>query len=212
MKRILCYGDSNTWGYIAGSGKRYPHDVRWTGVVQRELGEGYQVLEEGLVGRTTVFDNPFAPWRNGIDYLMPCLITHKPIALIIVMLGSNDLRWTTAFGSSEGARRIVGQIKLSAHMEGNSIFTDKPEILVVAPIHAHENLKYMVDEFKQLYPERSLRFAEHYARMAKETGCAFLDAALYVEPSEIDGLHMTQESHERLGLAIAQKVKDLLEE
>ena len=92
MKRILCYGDSNTWGYIAGSGKRYPHDVRWTGVVQRELGEGYQVLEEGLVGRTTVFDNPFAPWRNGIDYLMPCLITHKPIDLIIVMLGSNDLR------------------------------------------------------------------------------------------------------------------------
>ena len=70
MKQILCYGDSNTWGYTAGTGVRYPHDVRWTGVMQRELGSEYTVLEEGLNGRTSVFDNPFSPHRSGISYLV----------------------------------------------------------------------------------------------------------------------------------------------
>ena len=211
MRRILCYGDSNTWGYTAGTGVRYAHDVRWTGVLQRELGEEYKVLEEGLNGRTSVFDNPFSPWRSGIDYLMPCLITHKPIDVIVVMLGTNDLRWTTAFGASEGVRRIVKQIKWAAHLEESSdIFADQTRILVVSPILAHEVMKHSANEFHHVYPERSREFAKHFAKMAEETGCDFLDAAVYAEPSEVDGLHMTKESHERLGVAIAKKVQEML--
>lgn len=213
MKRILCYGDSNTWGYVAGSGARYPYNVRWTGVAQRELGNEYIILEEGLNGRTSVFDNPFSPWRSGIDYLMPCLITHKPIDMVVVMLGTNDLRWTTAFGASEGVRRIIKQIKWAAHLEESSdIFVDEVKILVVSPIHAHELLMHSINEFHHVYPERSCEFAKHYSRMAKETGCEFLDATLYAEPSEADGIHMKQESHECLGRAIAQKVREMLED
>jgi len=211
MRRILCYGDSNTWGYTAGTGVRYAHDVRWTGVLQRELGAKYKVLEEGLNGRTSVFDNPFSPWRSGMDYLMPCLITHKPIDLIVVMLGTNDLRWTSAYGASEGVRRIVKQIRWAAHLEESSgIFADEARILVVSPIRAHEMLKTSANEFYRAYPERSLAFSAHFAKMAQETGCGFLDAALYAEPSDADGLHMTMDSHERLGAAIAKKVQEML--
>ena len=66
MRRILCYGDSNTWGYIPASGARYEPDVRWTGVAQRLLGSDYTLIEEGMNGRTTVYENPLSPGRNGM--------------------------------------------------------------------------------------------------------------------------------------------------
>lgn len=213
MRRILCYGDSNTWGYTAGTGVRYPHDVCWTGVMQRELGAEYTVLEEGLNGRTSVFDNPFSPYRSGVAYLLPCLLTHRPLDVIVVMLGTNDLRWTTAFGASEGVRRIVKEIKLAAHLEeSSSVFADQTRILVVSPILAHPRMEGPeFNEVHRLYPARSREFAAHFAKMAAETGCDFLDAAQFAEPSEVDGLHMTQESHARLGKAIADKVREMLE-
>lgn len=96
MRHILCYGDSNTWGYTPGTGERHAPDVRWTGVLRRLLGEGWEVLEEGMNGRTTVFDNPMSQGRNGSAYLLTCLETHKPLDLVILMLGTNDLRFTDA--------------------------------------------------------------------------------------------------------------------
>ena len=92
MITVLCYGDSNTYGYNPSNGFRYPPDVRWTGRLQRLLGEGYHVVEEGCNGRTTVYDDPLEGWKNGIDYLKPCLNSHKPVDIVILMLGSNDLK------------------------------------------------------------------------------------------------------------------------
>ena len=92
MKNVLCYGDSNTYGYIPETGLRYPKNVRWTGVLQNLLGKNFNVIEEGCNGRTTIFDDPIEGWKNGRDYLKPCLNSHKPIDIIIMMLGSNDLK------------------------------------------------------------------------------------------------------------------------
>lgn len=84
MTTILCYGDSNTYGYNPVNGLRYPKDVRWTGVLQKLLGEQYAVIEEGCNGRTTVFEDIAEPWKEGLGYLKPCLNTHKPIDLSLI--------------------------------------------------------------------------------------------------------------------------------
>ena len=99
MKRILCYGDSNTWGNIPADGRRYPADVRWTGVAAKLLGDGYSIIEEGLNGRTTSFDDYYVDCRNGRKGLGYALCAHAPIDLIVVSLGTNDLKYTGAVGS-----------------------------------------------------------------------------------------------------------------
>jgi lysophospholipase L1-like esterase len=91
MKTILCYGDSNTWGYAPGTGKRYLRHERWTGVLQQLLGSNAVVIEEGLNGRTTTLDDPTKPFRNGKDYLIPCLDSHAPLDLVVLMLGTEHV-------------------------------------------------------------------------------------------------------------------------
>ena len=110
MTTILCYGDSNTYGYNPVNGLRYPKDVRWTGVLQKLLGEQYAVIEEGCNGRTTVFEDIAEPWKAGLGYLKPCLNTHKPIDFVIMMLGSNDLKrmfHASAKEIADGAEQLV---------------------------------------------------------------------------------------------------------
>ena len=107
MKTIMCYGDSNTWGCIPLAGpqppRRYGPAQRWPGVLRRELGDGYWIVEEGLNGRTTVWDDPLEPFRSGKELLAPCLMTHEPIDLVIVMLGTNDLK--RRFGGARATSR-----------------------------------------------------------------------------------------------------------
>src|SRR6056297_2207238 len=92
MKRILCYGDSNTWGYVPLTGERYDETVRWTMLLQEKLGGDYKIIEEGLNGRTTVLDDPLEPGRNGLTYLGPCVQSQSPLDLVVLMLGTNDLK------------------------------------------------------------------------------------------------------------------------
>lgn len=168
MRHILCYGDSNTWGYTPGTGERHAPDVRWTGVLRRLLGEGWEVLEEGMNGRTTVFDNPMSPGRNGSVYLLTCLETHKPLDLVILMLGTNDLRFTDAWGAAEGAAALVKKVRLYNHMEESThIFPGKPRILLIAPILAHADLdnRDVIGRWRS-YPQKSRGFAAAYAAVA----------------------------------------------
>ena len=217
MRRILCFGDSNTWGYVAGTGERYAHDVRWTGVVQRELGGDYTVIEEGLNGRTSVYDHPRALARKGIDDLLPCLLSQKPLDLVVLMLGTNDLQWTDAYGAAGGARFMVDRIKHYSYLEESSwMFKEgkgQARILLIAPIRVHPCVNER-DPIKRRhnYVEEAKLFSELYEQAARETGCYFLDAAQYAEPSEADGLHMTLESHEKFGVAVAEKIKEIFAE
>lgn len=212
MKRILCYGDSNTWGYTPGTGVRYAPDVRWTGILQKELGDEALVIEEGLNGRTTVYENPSNLYRNGLTYLMPCLISQKPLDLVVLMLGTNDLGLTDAYGAADGARCLCKQIRLAHHLEESSpIFPSGPRILLMAPPLAHENLdnRECIEHVRH-YREESLSFARLYKGLATELGLDYLNAAAYTCPSPIDGVHLDVESHRRLGLAVAEKVRQIL--
>ena len=179
MRHILCYGDSNTWGYTPGTGERHAPDVRWTGVLRRLLGEGWEVLEEGMNGRTTVFDNPMSQGRNGSAYLLTCLETHKPLDLVILMLGTNDLRFTDAWGAAEGAAALVKKIRLYNRMEESThIFPGKPRILLIAPILVRADLdnRDVIERWRS-YPQKSRGFAAAYAAVAAELGVDFLNAA-----------------------------------
>ena len=92
--QILCYGDSNTWGCNPADGTRYPADVRWTGVLADSLGEEYHIIEEGLNGRTSVYEDPVEDILSGIAYFKPCLASHMPLDCVVVMLGTNDILLT----------------------------------------------------------------------------------------------------------------------
>ena len=116
MKTILCFGDSNTWGYNPENCQRFGPDERWTGILRNSLGEDYQVIEEGLNGRTTLWDDPIEGFKNGLDYLMPCLESHKPFDLITIMLGTNDLKYrfsVSAFDIAESVGVLVRQVQQS---------------------------------------------------------------------------------------------------
>ena len=132
MKTILCYGDSNTWGYNPSTGGRYPRDVRWPGVLRRELGDDYLVIEEGLNGRTTVWDDPIEGYKNGKEYLVPCLETHKPLDLVIILLGTNDLKVrfsVSAYDIANGAGALVQIVQKSEIGPGGRA----PQVLLLAP-------------------------------------------------------------------------------
>ena len=127
MKTILCYGDSNTWGYDPANQTRYPRDVRWPGVLRNGLGDGYIVIEEGLNGRTTVWDDPIELDKNGATYLRPCIQTHKPLDFVIIMLGTNDLKTRfslPAYDIASGAGVLVDIVDIDTRIKFNGVFVD----------------------------------------------------------------------------------------
>ncbi len=216
MKTILCFGDSNTWGYDAagtaatGQLQRHPHDVRWPGVLARELGAGFRVIEEGQNGRTTVHDDPFTICRNGKDYLPACLESHKPLDLVVMMLGSNDLKSVfnvPAMEIANGASILARMILQS----DAGIDARPPKLLLICPpavvdmSHAPEIAEKFGDSVA-----RSRRLPQHYENVARQLGCAFLNAQDIVTASLLDGIHLEASEHEKLGNAVAAKVRVLL--
>ena len=207
MKTILCYGDSNTWGYNPVTQNRFPRDVRWTGVLRATLGEEYCVIEEGLNGRTTVWDDPIEGYKNGREYLIPCLETHKPIDLVLIMLGTNDLKKRfslSAYDIANGAGVLVDVVNKS----DAGLHDQPPPVLLMAPPPVTK-----LTEFREMFEgaeAKSLRFAQHYQRVAQEQGCAFLDTGLIIHCSDLDGIHFEADQHHALGIAVAQRVRQLL--
>ena len=207
MRTVLCYGDSNTWGYDPSTQGRYPRQVRWPGVLRRELGEGYLVTEEGLNGRTTVWDDPIEGYKNGRSYLIPCLETHKPIDLVVILLGTNDLKMrfsVSAFDIANGAGVLVDVVQKSAAGPGDRA----PQVLLLAPPPV-SRLSDFAEMFEGAGP-KSRRFAAHYRRVAEERGCEFLDTSEWIVSSDLDGIHLEESEHAKLGKAVARKVKALL--
>ena len=210
MKTILCYGDSNTYGYDPSTGFRYPADVRWTGVLKGLLGPDYVLIEEGCNGRTTVFDDPLEGWKNGLDYLKPCLNSHKPVDIVVMMLGSNDLK--DCFGASaaeiaDGAGVLVQTIQEFTQIKQGYV----PVIVLVSPPLIGpeiENSPFSY-AFDDTAIERSRRFAEEYKRVADKYGCVFFDAAPVAPPSRLDSLHLMPEAHKSLGEALARVIRTL---
>lgn len=208
MKTILCYGDSNTYGYNPSNCLRYDRSIRWPGHLQDVLGERFSVVEEGCNGRTTVTDDPVEGWKNGLDYLKPCLNSHKPVDMVILMLGTNDLKeifHKTAEEIAHDAGILVDVIQsFTAEKQGYL-----PKIILVSPPRIGEGMPSSM--FSNSFTPRTIAesgaFATYYGQVAKEKGCIFFDAASCVEPSEEDSLHLTAEGHLALAEALAEVVR-----
>ncbi len=209
MRNILCFGDSNTWGYTPGTGIRYEPEVRWPGVLAAELGEEYHVAEDGLNGRTTAFDFPWGDCRNGLTALPYALLSEKPLNLLIIALGINDLTVVDAAFSAKSAAGLIRKTRmLQAVPDANTaVFPEGMKVLLIAPAPVHPNYDKMYG--LPLYEESRL-LSDAYRRMANENGVDFLDAGLYASASPEDCIHFTPESHRNLGLAVAERVKVIL--
>lgn len=203
--KVLCYGDSNTWGRDPhGSGIRYPVNVRWTGLLQSKLGNGYWIIEEGLGGRTTVIDDPKREGRNGKTYLMPCLETHNPLDIIILMLGTNDFKERLNQTAEEIGRNIEELIKVitSFTAEKNS----KPlQLILLSPPYVDESVTGVKDNYLGA-EKKSKKLAYFYEKVAKAYNCEFLDIARFIKPSKIDGYHLEPESHQIIADILSKKV------
>jgi lysophospholipase L1-like esterase len=207
MPVIVAYGDSNTWGYDPTAGARFPAGVRWTGVMSRELGSDFRVIEEGLNGRTTVFDDPIEPHRNGLAYLPPCLLSHSPLDLIIISLGCNDLKRRFSLSSSDiaqGAERLV----LTAKSFGVGPDGTPPAIILAAPPPVVE-LAAFADMFEGAR-EKSLSLGARYRALAELHGTGFIDAGEHIHCSPLDGIHFEADQHAILGGVMARAVRERL--
>ena len=206
MKTILCYGDSNTWGYDPASQTRFPRDVRWPGILRKTLGEDYLIIEEGLNGRTTVWDDPIELDKNGATYLRPCIQTHKPLDLVIIMIGTNDLKTRfslNAYDIASGAGVLVDIVKKS----NTGINAGAPEVLLIAP---PSTVSYPDTQIFVGAEEKSIGFSKQYRRVADEKECHFLDAGEHAKSSPLDGIHLEADMHRTLGIAVAAKIKTIL--
>ena len=195
-RRVLCFGDSNTWGYVPASGKRYPIGVRWTSLLQEKLGDDYEIIEEGLNSRTTDVDDPKHIGKNGLTYFRPCLETHDPIDLIILMLGTNDMKERF---SRTPERIAVGveNLLLSVGEFVKEEETQMPKIIVVSPPLVDEE----VEEVKEKYlgaGEKSKHLGSLYEVVAKKYDCRFVNIAKLVSPSKNDGYHLEPEDHKKI--------------
>lgn len=203
--RILCIGDSNTWGYVPGTGARHAH--RWTRVLAGLMPQA-EIIEEGYSGRTLTAPDLERRERCGMDYLKMLLMSHKPVDCVVLMLGTNDLKsfyHASAHSIANGIREYLKVILNPYQWEGFSV----PKVLVVSPILLGEDLPrregpYGIWDENSVLQARGLAGA--IAPICAQYGAEFLDAAQFAQPSEVDCIHMDQENHARLAQVIFEKL------
>ena len=211
-KRILCFGDSNTWGFTPLTGERYDEHTRWTGVLQDQLGDDYVVLEDGMNARTSAYDDMRDLWRRGRDALPISLITQKPLDLLVISLGTNDLKFTDARGAAKGVESLISLADMvQCKKESSLVFPNGMKVLVISPIRIGKKLDDDPNTTIRNGYTESQQFSERFRHMCQVKGVEFLDAAEYAEPSAEDAIHMKPEGHRALGMAVAEKVKAILE-
>ena len=193
---VLCYGDSNTYGSVPGGGDRFPRDVRWPGVLAARLGGGWHVVEEGLGGRTTVFDDPILPDRNGKTYLLPCLLSHQPLDLVVVFLGTNDLkaRFSASAADIAGGVAVLTEIALAV----------APKVLVLG-LPRLGPLDERADELAGAH-EKAERMRPYLREYTGELGVELLELHELVSYTDEDGFHLDAAGHRTIGEAVAHRV------
>jgi lysophospholipase L1-like esterase len=207
VKRIVCYGDSNTWGYDPATRRRFPADVRWTGVLARELGSGYQIIEEGLNGRTTILDDPWEPERNGKTYLRPCLESHQPLDLVTIMLGTNDLKARHRVSASDIAQGAAVLVDVAQHHARRADDSPAPVLLICPPPIA------TLTTFDRMFEgadAKSRELGRYFRMVAEWHDVPLLDAGDVIVSSDLDGIHFGAAEHTKLGAAVADAVRRVL--
>lgn len=211
MKRILCYGDSNTYGTIPmasqDDARRHPFDTRWPGVVQAHFGDRALIIEEGLPGRTTIHDDPIeGAYRNGRPYLQGAIESHNPLDIVVIMLGVNDLKARfslTAWDIAESVGKLADLV-----MSNSALQKSPPKLLLVAAPHILES-GWLAEMFKG-GAEKSKHIATHLKKVAEARKIEWLDLAPVAKVSPVDGVHFDAESQIAMGKAIAAKLQTMI--
>lgn len=210
-KVVLCYGDSNTYGQMPDKLQRYPANVRWTGQLQNILGDDYYVIEEGLGGRTTDLDYTRKLGRNGKTYLMPCLQSHKPFDVVVIMLGTNDLKIEYARTAEQVAAACSGLIDDVQQYSGDAN-GQPPHIVLVSPILIDDTAPNFAASYTDYYDARAVEESRKLAgvmhAVAEQQACAFIDAASVACAGD-EGVHWDEPSHGRFAKELAAKVRQL---
>lgn len=207
MTRILIYGDSNTFGIgpmpYLGAHVVHPQGVRWGDVAAHALGADWDVVIEGLPGRTTIHDDPIeGAYRNGLMVLPAILHSHKPIDILVICLGTNDLKHRFGLRAQDVA---LGLARLAREALASGTVA---QVLVVAPPPVKER-----GDFAEMFAGAEARgtgLSDHVARFADEEGAAFLDAGAVIAVDETDGIHWSASAHTALGAALANKVRGMI--
>lgn len=207
MKTVVCFGDSNTYGYNPSqNGRRYPRNIRWTGLLSQKLGPDFHIIEEGLNGRTTGFDDNIEPYRNACNYIIPCIMSHTPIDLLIIMLGTNDTKERYHLSAKEIIYSLEELIrKVLNHFHWSD---QKPEILLVSPVPLKDKL--VDDEFSLASIEKSKALPELYETLAIEYGIHYLSASQFIISLGCDHIHLSPENHTELADVLAAKIQNIL--
>jgi lysophospholipase L1-like esterase len=213
MQHILVYSDSLSWGIIPTTRQRLPFDQRWPGVMEIALcssGKKVRVIEDCLNGRRTVWDDPFKPGRNGLVGLAQRIEIHSPLALVVLMLGTNDFQSVhehNAWHSSQGVLALVSAIRTAPIEPGMPV----PRILVVAPPAIQTPKGPIAPKFEG-GERKCVGLAAAYRNVCKEVGCHFFDAGSVITTSKLDGVHLDAEQHLALGNELSRVVRPLMAE
>jgi lysophospholipase L1-like esterase len=213
MQQLLVYSDSLTWGIIPDTRRRLEFEARWPGVMEavlRQTGRSVRVIEDCLNGRRTAFEDPYKPGRNGLLGLEQRIEIHSPLALVILMLGTNDFQSMHAHGawhSAQGMAGLVDAVRRAPVEPGMPI----PEILIVAPPAIQKPKGPIAAKF-QGAETKSSGLADAFQQVARERGCHFFDAGRVTASSKVDGVHLDADQHLELGRALAEAVAPLLAE
>lgn len=204
-ERVLCFGDSNTWGYVSWTDHdRYSAEKRWTGVLQNMLGNEYEIIEEGLNSRTINKDDP-RPGKagcNATNYIIPCLATHDPLDWVVFMLGTNELKHEHGMSSEEIAKAMEEFLLRIINLK-SQLRDTRPQVILIAPPLVNEDNAYCQEGNKYLGATgKSKLLPVLYRGIAERMGLKFLDSSLITQTGK-DGVHITEDSHARLGKAVA---------
>ncbi len=203
MRRILCFGDSNTYGH-APDGTRYDESLSWPGVLGQLLGDKFEVITEAQNGRTVAFDDPYLPGCNGMADMEDCLERHDPLDMIIIMLGTNDLKKHFEATPQDVGNNLLKMCKLVQSKTDAKILLASPMLLgdqiEFSPLHL---------EFGRQAVDYSFEIAPETEKVAKEVGAEFIDMALVAVVSDVDCLHLVPEEHAKVAQAVQTKVMDV---
>lgn len=211
VKTIVCYGDSNTHGYDSVTQGRFDQNSRWPSLLGQYLGEQYSVVEDGLSGRTTVLEDPLTEGLNGFQAVTPCLMTHEPVDLLVIMLGTNDTKERfqfTAQNIADGLKRLV--IKALQ----TPAWYQSPRILILSPLPIHKNYESteIFSVMGKNCAEKSEALGKLFYNVATELGCDFLDVKTIdgMEMAPGDYMHLSKESHRVLAVTLAELIPEIL--
>ena len=212
QKNILCFGDSNTHGYNSKTGGRFDVNERWTKLLQKNLGDDYYIIEEGLSGRTTSFEDPVFEGLCGLNVIYPCMMSHEPLDLVIIMLGTNDTKDrfnANSFIIGKGLERLA-QKTIDTH----AAWRGAPHVLLIAPppIHPDYAKTAVAGEMGDKCVERSRGLAKEFKDVADRLHCHFLDAGSIpgIEMYPYDWMHLSLESHKLLADELTKVMKEIL--